>query len=247
MEELDSAASPVAQLSEIEAKREARRAYQREWREKNKERLRESERIKSARWRERNPEKYSQVKSTYQKALADKRRLDPQFDKEFREKKRSSDATYYQKNREKIIEKVSTQYLENPAPVKLRAKQWKSANRERARENNAAWAEANPEKDRLSKIKWKKANPENACAYTRRRVAKKLSATPAWADDDVIKEIYELSALRTRLTGVKHHVDHIVPLISKIVCGLHCEQNLRVVTAFENYRKNNRHWPDMPN
>lgn len=47
-------------------------------------------------------------------------------------------------------------------------------------------------------------------------------------------------------TGVKHHVDHIVPIKSPIVCGLHCEANLQILPEAENIRKGNRHWPDMP-
>ena len=50
----------------------------------------------------------------------------------------------------------------------------------------------------------------------------------------------------TMNTGVKHHVDHIVPIRSRIVCGFHTESNLRVVPKLVNLQKGNRHWPDMP-
>ena len=41
-------------------------------------------------------------------------------------------------------------------------------------------------------------------------------------------------------------VAHVVPLQSKKVCGLHCEQNLAVIPKLDNCRKKNSYWPDMP-
>jgi hypothetical protein len=64
--------------------------------------------------------------------------------------------------------------------------------------------------------------------------------TPAWADKSKIRTIYALAQKLTRETGIEHHVDHIIPLKGKTVCGLHVENNLRVIPATENLKKNNR-------
>lgn len=65
------------------------------------------------------------------------------------------------------------------------------------------------------------------------RRANKLKATPSWANKSLIKEIYN-----NRPEGC--HVDHIYPLVSDWVCGLHVETNLQYLTAEENIRKGNR-------
>lgn len=81
--------------------------------------------------------------------------------------------------------------------------------------------------------------------YAKRRFLT-TKAVPKWADTVLILATYEESQRLTRETGIVHHVDHIVPLTSKYVCGLHCEFNLQVLPGIENLRKHNRTWPDKP-
>lgn len=69
--------------------------------------------------------------------------------------------------------------------------------------------------------------------------------TPAWADRKKLREFWKRSMELTALTGIQHSVDHIVPLIHPLVCGLHCEANLEVKPLVENIKKSNNWWPDM--
>lgn len=77
------------------------------------------------------------------------------------------------------------------------------------------------------------------CAKSAYRRAKKITATPAWSSKEKIEEFYFAADFLSMITGEWHHVDHVVPLISDIVCGLHVEQNLQVLTAKENLAKSN--------
>lgn len=48
-----------------------------------------------------------------------------------------------------------------------------------------------------------------------------------------------------RPSGVPHHVDHIVPIAGKQVCGLHVHWNLRIITQAANVTKGARLLPEF--
>ena len=125
-------------------------------------------------------------------------------------------------------------------------KKWKDANPESVKKNNKKWHEDNKERAAAKERKWRAANPAKVTMKAGRRRASRLLATPLWANEFIISEAYELAQMRTKVTGIVWHVDHVVPLTSKLVCGLHCEHNIRVIPGSENIAKNNRYWPDMP-
>ena len=60
------------------------------------------------------------------------------------------------------------------------------------------------------------------------------------ADKDKIKEFYIKAKKLTTETGIKHEVDHIIPSNHPLVCGLHVETNLQVITESANIIKNNK-------
>lgn len=92
----------------------------------------------------------------------------------------------------------------------------------------------------VSYAEWAKKNKHIVNALIAKRNAAKFRATPKWASFSKIREIYEECAFITEMTGIRHEVDHIYPLQSEKVCGLHCEANLQILTKTANIRKHNR-------
>ena len=77
----------------------------------------------------------------------------------------------------------------------------------------------------------------------RRYYATKNNATPKWLSSEQRAEIYNIYALAKDcqvVTGEPYHVDHIVPIRGKNICGLHVPWNLQVLPADINISKSNR-------
>lgn len=128
-----------------------------------------------------------------------------------------------------ISEQRKAYYLANKEAVANREKAYRLSNKEVIAKRMRAY---------------QKANSHITNANEAKRRATKQQATPAWADLEAIKEMYQLAVIFNS-TGINLQVDHIVPLQSDRVCGLHCEANLQLLPASDNMKKGNRYWPDM--
>lgn len=107
------------------------------------------------------------------------------------------------------------------------------------KENAVRWSKANPERRKEIVHKYDRANQAKRTAIQNKRRAALLKATPTWlskAHLSQIEKIYEESSLSAEPT----HVDHIIPLQGKNVCGLHVPWNLQILPATENLKKHNK-------
>ena len=103
---------------------------------------------------------------------------------------------------------------------------------------------------RRLRTEYKNRNLDTVRADTSVRRRRHREATPAWITKDErlkMRELYVQARKLTELAGEPYVVDHIVPLISDVVCGLHVPWNLRVITRDENARKSNKLLAPTPN
>lgn len=138
-------------------------------------------------------------------------------------------------------------------------RQYRLKNKERLKELSRAYYENNKDKLRqdfkqyylktktrrreLGKLHYEQ-NKSLYLMHSRTRKATIKRACPNCLNEDdlkIITSIYVECKRISESTGVTHHVDHIVPLNGKNVCGLHVPCNLQILTAEENLKKGNRH------
>ena len=124
--------------------------------------------------------------------------------------------------------------------VKDRKNEWYEANREQVIQ---AAATRPLEVKRVYQKAWKERNTVWVRADTKARRRKHRLATPKWLTREQkgqIRELYKIAITMTKTTGEQYVVDHIVPLRSEFVCGLHVPWNLRVIPRQENLLKSNK-------
>lgn len=156
-----------------------------------------------------------------------------------RESNRAACKRWAAKHRVERLAYAKRLRLAHPERYKAYAKRSYLKHRERVLSIVRAKRRANPQKAAEINKRWIKKHPAKVLAALRRRTAQKMHAVPAWFELKEIRALYKDARLK------KLHVDHIVPLNSKFVCGLHCLANLQLLSKSENSRKSNRVWPDQ--
>ena len=127
----------------------------------------------------------------------------------------------------------------NPKGYKTHNDKLRGTRSEYTKQYNAA----NKEIRYLACKRWEENNRHKRCAKEARRRINKIMSEPlvqTFCQKWKMEQLYKDAQKMTIETGIPHHVDHIVPLLGKNVCGLHVPWNLQILTASENCRKNNK-------
>ncbi len=119
-------------------------------------------------------------------------------------------------------------------------KKWAKDNPNKVKKSHEKYRKDNQAKVKESGKKWIEANKGYVNANAAKYRASKIKATPSWSETEKIKEVYAGAKRLENITGLNYHVDHILPLNGKNVCGLHCWQNLQVLEANINIIKSNK-------
>lgn len=120
---------------------------------------------------------------------------------------------------------------------KIKDRCYRENNKETIIRNRAKYYLNNKDSITAYNIRYRKEHPEKSRELVSRRRAAKLNATPPWYEKDLVTELYKQSSKET-------HIDHIIPLQNRLVCGLHCISNLQAIPAEDNLSKFNKFDPD---
>lgn len=151
-----------------------------------------------------------------------------------------SQRKHYDNDKEKCRLRTKKYYAANKSEVLRKAKVYAASNKDKIGARMTIWREANRAHQINYALEYKKNNPAMNRLWSSNYRAKKIMATPSWSNIEKVESIYKEG------DRLNMQVDHIVPLSSDIVCGLHCDDNLQLLTAKQNASKGNRHWPFMP-
>jgi len=195
-------------------------------------------------WRENNPERMKEFRDKWKAENPELDRLTKKkWDDNNSDKRRISERRRYRENPEKHSKKQSDWAKNNKEKINKKRVNYFNGNPEKVREMGRDYYKRHSERLKAKVSEYAKNNPHKVNALNSSRRSSKIKRTPNWLTSGQKKEIqyfYDLSSFLTKITKIRHEVDHIIPLLGRTVSGLHVPWNLQILTKSENSSKNNR-------
>lgn len=162
------------------------------------------------------------------------------------EKARQSTLNWVNSHKEAYLERARAASAERRSALpsgedaKLQ-REWRSRNPDKARQHYLNHLTKYGKSYRLSQNREHRTlNSEKYALVDANKRANRLKRSVKWANKEAIQRFYNQARGLTLLTNEKYHVDHVIPLQGKAVCGLHNEFNLQVIPAAENLTKGSK-------
>lgn len=144
-----------------------------------------------------------------------------EFLKELNKKYRVDHVEYFQQKHKEYYE-----------AHKEEIKQWQMDHIETIKENQKLWNEKNPDYQKLYQREYRKQHPEIVKLLNLQNHVKRKLRIPKWGQDGILE--FYINCPKTLV------IDHIIPLLGKLVSGLHVDYNLQYMTRHDNAIKHNK-------
>lgn len=145
---------------------------------------------------------------------------------EFKEQHKRHQQTWMQNGGDVWMEEYQRRYCEQHSEKRVQV--------------SKEWYEQHPKARPRIHRKYRINNSATVLARLAKRRAQKKQAVPPWFEKSEVEALYHHCKMKSIQEGKIYHVDHIIPINNTDVCGLHCLDNLQILTAEENLSKSNK-------